>query len=301
MSEAGTTFGSVVVGIDGRPGGRDAIALARPLVAPEGRLALAHVTGAGPTHVYSREIAQTEHERSRNLLEQEFSAAALDAELLSVAAPSVGRGLHETVERVRADLLVVGSSHRGFLGRVLAGNDARAAANGAACAVAVAPAGYAHEARSIATIGVGYDGSPESGAAMALAQELAAKWGARVQALRVVQIMSSASAGFGDAAWGGMLNSALTEAMVQMRALEGVQGDAIIGVPGEELAAFGERVDLLAVGSRGYGPHGSVVVGSTLEHLLGHARCPLLVLPRAASAPADTAAAGGREATASPP
>jgi hypothetical protein len=36
-------FRHVIVGVDGRPSGRDAIALARLLVAPQERLALAHV------------------------------------------------------------------------------------------------------------------------------------------------------------------------------------------------------------------------------------------------------------------
>ena len=53
------------------------------------------------------------------------------------------------------------------------------------------------------------------------------------------------------------------------------------GLAGEELAAFGEHVDLLVVGSRGYGPVRRLVLGSTSEYLERHARCSLLVLPRA--------------------
>jgi hypothetical protein len=40
----------------------------------------------------------------------------------------------------------VGSSRHGVLGRVLMGDDARASLNGAPCAVAAAPLGYAHSA-----------------------------------------------------------------------------------------------------------------------------------------------------------
>ena len=40
-------FDNVLVGVDGRQGGRDAIALARRLCAPEARIALAHVDGVG--------------------------------------------------------------------------------------------------------------------------------------------------------------------------------------------------------------------------------------------------------------
>jgi nucleotide-binding universal stress UspA family protein len=51
---------------------------------------------------------------------------------------------------------------------------------------------------------------------------------------------------------------------------------------GEELAAFGEELDLLVVGSRGYGPVKRLVIGSTSDYLERHARCSLLVLPRVA-------------------
>lgn len=49
---------------------------------------------------------------------------------------------------------------------------------------------------------------------------------------------------------------------------------------GEELAAFGDEVDLLVLGSRGYGPIRRMMVGSTCDYLERHGRCPLLVLPR---------------------
>lgn len=41
-------FGHIVVGVDESGGGRDAIALARKLVAPDGKLILAHVVTIAP-------------------------------------------------------------------------------------------------------------------------------------------------------------------------------------------------------------------------------------------------------------
>jgi hypothetical protein len=52
---------------------------------------------------------------------------------------------------------------------------------------------------------------------------------------------------------------------------------------GEELAVFGNAVDILIVGSRSYGPLRHQVLGSTCAYLQRHARCPLLVLPRGAT------------------
>ena len=71
---------------------------------------------------------------------------ASQAHLRWPSAPSVGRGLHELVEEIHADLLVVGSSRRALLGRAGVGDDTRAALNGAPCAIAIAPAGYGQRA-----------------------------------------------------------------------------------------------------------------------------------------------------------
>ena len=72
----------------------------------------------------------------------------------------------------------------------------------------------------------------------------------------------------------------LAEAKREIEALEGVEGRVALGLAGEELAAFGSSVDLLVVGSRGYGPIRRLIFGSTSGHLASNARCPLLVLPR---------------------
>ncbi len=68
-----------------------------------------------------------------------------------------------------------------------------------------------------------------------------------------------------------------------MRELAGADGRAVYGLAGEELAAFGDELDILVVGSRGYGPVRRLVLGSTSAYLEHHARCSLLVLPRAAA------------------
>ena len=91
----------------------------------------------------SRSAYETsQHERIRELLEKRRAETVVEADLRWYGSPSVGRGLHELAELIGADLLVIGSSRRGLLGRVLIGDDTRAALNGAPCAVAIAPAGY---------------------------------------------------------------------------------------------------------------------------------------------------------------
>jgi hypothetical protein len=55
-----------------------------------------------------------------------------------------------------------------------------------------------------------------------------------------------------------------------------------------------ENVDLLVVGSRGYGSLGRLMNGSTSNYLAGHVHCPLLVLPPK-SASSETGDSAGSE------
>ena len=267
-------FKHVLVGVDGSTGGRDAIALARLLSYPSGKLTLVFVR--------SSEIAEDVAE-SEELLERERSAADLDAELLSVFSVNPGRGLHEQAERHGADLLVVGSCSHGSFGRAMLSDDTRAALNGAPCAVAVASRGYAQQLTAISDLGVAYNGSPESVAALAVARKLAAPSRARVHALEVVALPAAA---FGAPTGAEAIDEIASQASDRMKDLAGVDGRAVYGIAGEELAAFGDELDLLVVGSRGYGPLRRLVSGSTSNYLERHARCSLLVLPRPDTPPA---------------
>jgi nucleotide-binding universal stress UspA family protein len=280
-------FENVIAGVDGRPNGRDAIALASRLLGPEGALTLANVHGGAfnPTHAATPGRLNEERETSLQMLERERSQADVQAELVSHEAGSPGRGLHELAERRGADLLVVGSCSRGPFGRVLIGDDTRTSLNGAPCAVAIASRGYAEHPVPIATIGVGYDGSPESEAALATARALAKRDRALLRALEVVSIPNYAFTGFGAPALGDSIATMLSEANTRMAELQGTEGRAVYGLAGEELAAFGDELQLLVVGSRGYGPIKRLILGSTSDYLQRHARCSLLVLPRSAREP----------------
>lgn len=272
-------FRQVIVGVDGGPTGRDAVAVAKLLVGPDTHLVLAHVHELTPVRGASGAYGVAENEEALAVLEAERAATGVEAELLNVTASSVGRGLHYVAENQDADLLVVGSSVRSFAGRVLVGDITRASLVGAPCAVAVAPLEYAQEAAPIKSVGVGYDGTPESEAALAFARELAAQHGASLSALMVVEPPSYATI-VRSVARVEADQQGLAEAKREIEALEGVEGRVALGLAGEELAAFGSSVDLLVVGSRGYGPIRRLIFGSTSGHLASNARCPLLVLPR---------------------
>ena len=274
-------FKNVLIGVDGSPNGRDAVALASRLADPEGKLTLAHVRPGmlHPLHAVTPGLLAEERHASAQLLERELALTQVSADLISIVSTSPGRGLHEHAEDLKADLLVVGSCSHGVFGRAILGDDTRAALNGAPCAVAIAAHGYSEHPTPVARIGVGYNGSRESEAALEFTRMLAARTRATVEA---VEVISMPTYGFVDAAVGESMELMLTEASSRMKELSGVAGRAVYGGAGEQLAALSDNVDLLVVGSRSYGAVLRLVLGSTSDYLERHARCSLLVLPRLA-------------------
>ncbi len=275
-------FNNVLVGVDGSPNGRDAIVLASQLIDPDGKLTLAHVHSGElrPSHAITPGMVREEREASKKLLEDERVAANVNAELISIVSGTPGGGLHQQAEGQGADLLVVGSCSHSAFGRAMLGDDTRAALNGAPCAVAIAAVGYSEHPGPIGKVGVAYNSSPESTAALALARELAASTGAAVHALEVVSIPTYVYGGLVAPTIGEVIEEMLKEANGRLEELPDVKGHAVYGLAGEELAVFGDQVDILVVGSRGYGPVKRLVLGSTSAYLQRHARCSLLVLPR---------------------
>ena len=138
-------------------------------------------------------------------------------------------------------------------------------------------------------IAVAFDDSPESRAAL----KLAAMVGLRCEAtLRVIAADHrsagwAASAAAGAATPGsqgfdlqGRLHSAVSDLPRELRALPVFErkrpADALV----DQVEA---GVDLLVMGSRGYGPLRSVLLGSVSAEVIGRAGCPVLVAPRGSS------------------
>ncbi len=99
-------FKQIVVGVDEREGGRDAVPLAKNLLALDGELTLAHVV-AGDPHFYRGASEASERERASQLLERTCEETGVHAILRWRGSPSVGRGLHELCEVIGADFLVL--------------------------------------------------------------------------------------------------------------------------------------------------------------------------------------------------
>ena len=271
-------FRHVIVGVDGQAAGRDAITLGLQLVDHDGRIGLAHVS-------------RGEAAASAELLERERAEAHVDADLLSTRDHSVGAGLHRLAEEQGADLIVVGSCHRGRAGAVLLGDDTRDTLGGAPCAVGVAPAGYARSARPLGSVGVAYDMSAPSRIALTVARGLAVREDAGVRALRVVPYPVTPYMSEAPSLWE---ESSKAELKVARQALDlpvDVEGDVAMGRVQDELETFSGQVDVLVVGSRDRGSVRRAVLGSTAQHLARHAQCPLVIVTRGAQASPPVGAA----------
>ncbi|MGZ4184395.1 MAG: universal stress protein [Solirubrobacteraceae bacterium] len=280
-------FRNVVVGVDGRQGGRDAIALAKLLAAPGATITLAHVYGQGGAIGRGAGLMLfEEHDRSAALLRAERARAQLDAGMALRCSPHPARGLHELAQERSADLLVVGSTRHGVLGRALIADHSRAALNGAPCAVAIAPRGYTAMDHRLQTIGVGYDGTPESEVALATSRELAGRYDAAITAMWVVTRQDVGDEAPMPEDW-----PEATEVLVYHRQKElerhGIAAEATYGDPKLELSHLGDRMDLIVVGSRGHGAARRPFHGTTSTYLTRHLGCPLLQLPRAANGVGD--------------
>ena len=151
-------FDNILIGVDGRPGGRDAIALAQRLAAPGARFTLAHVVAGGPVAWWRHNLAaERVFDREASMLDAERRTAAMHADIVCVGGVAPGRGLHALARERAADLIVIGCSRRALLGR-----DARASLDAAPCPVAIAPHGYGDTHPPVADIGVGYDTCPDT-------------------------------------------------------------------------------------------------------------------------------------------
>jgi nucleotide-binding universal stress UspA family protein len=193
---------------------------------------------------------------------------------------SVSEGLRDAAEARGADLIVLGSSQRGLLGRTFAGNDVTDTLRCTPCAVAVAPRGFAEGDRALARIGAGYDGSAQAKAALDTARSLASEVGAQLHVLGVATPPQGLTTPLGVSAVASLESkrAQIEECIAELA--PGIEGVVVDGIAHQELAELSSRVNLLVIGStRRIGRFSRALLGSTSEALSREAACPLLVVP----------------------
>ena len=159
--------------------------------------------------------------------------------------------------------------------------------SGSPVPVAVAPRGYCDRGR-LASVGVGFDDSPESHLAVNWAAELASRCGVGLQLIAVHTPLALG----GAVGTGALATESVEQALGQELQAKGetaigalpsdlsVEFRFLKGGPSKVLVDLSRRLDLLVLGSRGYGPMKSVLLGSVSSYLVRNAHCPLLIVPR---------------------
>lgn len=283
----------IIIGYDGSPNGRDGLELGRLLA--EVLAAKALVCDAAPfphgphglgepdqLHAALREATDVPLRHANEVL------AGVEVEPRPVLDPSPARALFQLAETERPLLVAIGSSHRGALGRVFLGSVGQRLVEGLSCALAIAPHGYATRREThLQRIGAGIDESTESRAALHTAIGLAERTHGRLHLIGVESLSRIASAWAPGMAAPDLraieqaqASRALRDATEQVPADLPVQTVKPAGDPAECLARASKDLDLLAVGSRSYGPMHRLFLGSVTARLMHNARCPLLILPR---------------------
>lgn len=294
MTEQGQT-GPVIVGVDGSERSIDALALADRLGAAL-RLPVV-IAYVHPFRQVSSLLAPGEYERLvREVAEstfdqvREYLRSVPEPRMKLVSDTSPAAGLHALAEREAAALIVIGSSHHSRIGRVLVGGTGERLLSGASAPVAVAPAGYAADDPAMRAVGCGFDRSSESDRALAWAAEFARSASAGLSVLSVFERMLPASLAVG----GGLRTASINDVLRRQCGEELAAAVSALGsgidasqrlLDGDAelvLASESGELDLLVVGSRGYGPLRAVLLGSVSSALVRSAQSPLVVVPRGA-------------------
>jgi nucleotide-binding universal stress UspA family protein len=212
-------------------------------------------------------------------------------ELRDVSAPA---GLADIAATEEAEMIVIGSTHRGVLGRAFPGSVGERLMSRAQCPVMVAPRGFArHQHYGIGLVGIALDGGEEAQVALLMAAELARRLDA---GLRVVTILPPAEVNERNGS--NTMETVLQDRgkEIQLRARQeldpSIETEFVIesGDPSASLARHGVDLDLLVIGSRGYGPVRRAVLGAVSAEVMRTAPCPVLVVPRTAVRHHDVAA-----------
>lgn len=273
--DRGSEQHKIVVGFDGGSESRDALHLGKALAQMlDADMVIA--CALGPDIAFdtwaAAHFARVFDQARREVPDRELAVRGLR----DVSAPA---GLSDVAAEEQAAAIVIGSTHRGRLGRRFPGGVGERLLSRTRCPVAVAPSGFAdHGHLGLGVIGVAVDGSRESTAALHLARDLAQQLDAR---LRIITIVP-ASAG-DDYVHRTILRDRgmeiQSDALADLPASLEVEATLEEGEPAPGLARHGVDLDLLVIGSRGHGPLGRMLVGGVSAEVMWSAPCPVLVVP----------------------
>lgn len=295
---------SVLIGLEDTEEGRDALALGAALAEALGARALLASSVALAAEVLSeRELDLAARAGAAELFDSaREQLSGLEVETRALGSGSAAHALHDVAADESPLALVLGSTDRGPIGRVLPGSTAVRLLQGSPCAVAVAARGLAAAGPlRLLHIAVAFHGSPESSVALAAAIGLAERSNAALAVFTVCE-----PAGYGTATLPAAAPTVEQRAHRERearRVLDAglsrvppdlpVSGRVLEGEPGGALIDVSADYDLLVVGSRDHGPLRRTLLGSTSRRLFNGAGCSVMALPRGVEADRFRAPAPG--------
>ncbi|NUR16782.1 MAG: universal stress protein [Dermatophilaceae bacterium] len=302
--QARTTYG-IVVGYDGSPGSRLALAWAAETARLQGRhLTIVHSVNVAALPAYpAMDLSQLEPTLAHAAKTLVDDGAVRAAETLDAAQVETQYWLGSPAAQLvdaskQADLVVVGSRGRGRVLAGILGSTSYAVAAHARCPVVVVrgpvessdePAMPPRPGRGHDVV-VGVDDSDSAARAVDAAAEVAEREGAALHVVRVAHSASMEAWTYAEVAKGGTeethairdhAEQSVTRAANGARARHPkvlVTTEVLYGDPGQSLADLGSTAGLVVVGSRGHGGFTGMLLGSVSHRLIHDATCPVMVV-----------------------
>jgi nucleotide-binding universal stress UspA family protein len=231
-------------------------------------------------------------------LASDLRARDVSATVRAVEHGNAAYALADAAKEIEPSLVVVGSTRRSKLGRVLLGTTASHLMSGSQCPVVVVPRGHELHADRVRRVGAAFVPTDEGRDALRTAALLARSAGARLEAVMVLSPKHAGEQSPGmmarahhdvDAAEGPAARDhlaaeeALREALAASAPDLGVEPDILFQDSADGLIAASEGLDLLVMGSAAHGPAGAVALGGVARRVTASSGCPVLVLPRDAA------------------
>ncbi len=222
--------------------------------------------------------------------------ADLDVWQLVHQATSIPEGLTELAAELKADVVVVGSSSSGLLGRIALGSVTDRLVHTASVPVAIAPRGYPANPGRITRVTVAYGGHADAVGLVETCAELAKAWSAQ---LRIASFTVRPLAMFGGAIepsaedlvvkqWARRTHDGIAAQMEKVRSeVDVLHAEVVIGAGPTWRDAVDavewDTGDILVLGSGAAGPAAAVFLGSAAARILRHAPVPTMIVPRRAA------------------
>lgn len=208
-------------------------------------------------------------------------------------AKSIAGGLLEVAEANNAEVVAVGSSSTGLLGRITLGSVTDRLVHTARVPVAIAPRGYPPLTAAVTRLTVAYGGSAETTKPIEAAARLAESWGAKLRiasftvqpALKYAGSIERSAEDLVTEQWARRTERGVRKQLDKARKK--------IAIPDVELA-IGAGIDwpdavndvawthgdLLVLGSGAAGKRSQVFLGSAAANILRHVPVPVMIVPR---------------------